>query len=79
MIKPGYVLCIRRPDEDGKVIRNQNYGVSGHMAIALFATDTHIFAVACTRDVPLMEGIGIQKISFWKERNSDIMILRMNK
>ncbi|HQI24700.1 MAG TPA: hypothetical protein PLV15_07645 [Smithella sp.] len=79
MIKPGYVLCIRRPDEDGKVIRNQNYGVSGHMAIALFATDTHIYAVACTRDVPLMEGIGIQKISFWKERNSDIMILRMNK
>ncbi len=75
VIKPGYVLCIRRPEADGVVIPGKNYGVSGHAAIALFATDTHIIALACTRDVPLMEGIGVQKISLETEKNSDIMIL----
>ena len=75
-IKPGYLLCIRRPEEDGVVIPSKNYGVRGHLAIALFATNTHIIALACTRDVPLMEGVGIQRISLKKEKNSDIMILR---
>lgn len=75
VIKPGYVICIRRPEADGVVIPDKNYGVSGHVAIALFATDTHIIALACTRDVPLMEGIGVQKLSLEKEKNSDIMIL----
>ncbi|MBN1365399.1 MAG: hypothetical protein JW976_11385 [Syntrophaceae bacterium] len=75
-IKPGDLLCIRRPKENDAVIRSRNYGASGHMAIALFTTDTHIIALACTRDVPLMEGIGIQKINFEKEGKSDIMILR---
>ncbi|MBN1471498.1 MAG: hypothetical protein JW925_06945 [Syntrophaceae bacterium] len=75
VIKPGYVLCIRRPEADSVVIPGKNYGVSGHVAIALFATDTHIIALACTRDVPLMEGIGVQKISLEREKNSDIMIL----
>jgi hypothetical protein len=75
-IKPGFLLCIRRPDAEGVVIPSKNYGASGHVAIALFATDTHIFALACTRDVPLMEGVGIQKLSLKREKNSDIMILR---
>ena len=75
-IKPGYLLCIRRPKEDGVVIPSKNYGVRGHLAIALFATNTHIIALACTRDVPLMEGVGIQRISLEKEKKSDIMILR---
>lgn len=75
-IKPGDVLCIRRPKEGSEVIPRKNYGVSGHIAIALFATDTHIIALACTRDVPIMEGVGIQKISLEVEKNSDIMILR---
>jgi hypothetical protein len=75
-MKPGYLLCIRRPEEEGVVISSKNYGVWGHVAIALFATDTHIIALTCSRDVPLMEGVGIQKISLENEKNSDIMILR---
>jgi hypothetical protein len=75
-IKPGNLLCIRWPEKDGVVIRSENYGLFGHVAIALFATDTHIFALACTRDVPRMEGVGIQKISLEIAKNSDIMILR---
>jgi len=75
-IKPGYLLCIRWPEKDGVVIRSENYGIAGHLAIALFATDTHIIALTCTRDVSLIEGIGIQKISLEIDKNSDIMILR---
>lgn len=75
-IKPGDLICLRRPEEEGRVIRSENYGVSGHVAIALFATDTHIIAIACTRDVPLMEGVGIQKLSLEREKNSDLMIFR---
>mgnify|MGYP001168861838 FL=1 len=75
-IKPGDIICLRRPEEQGRVVRNRNYGISGHVAIALFATDTHIIALACTRDVPLMEGVGIQKLSLEGEKNSDLMIFR---
>ena len=75
-IKPGDLVCIRRPEEGGVVIPTKHYGASGHMAIALFATDTHIFVLACSRDVPIMEGIGVQRISLEAEKNSDIMIFR---
>jgi hypothetical protein len=74
-IKPGYLLCTRvSQEEDGVVNRSDNYGAGGHVAIALFATDTHIIALACSRDVPFMEGIGIQKINLEINKNSDIMI-----
>lgn len=75
-VKPGYLVCIRRPEEGGVVNPSKHYGVCGHMAIALYATDTHIIVLACSRDVPIMEGIGVQKISLESEKNSDIMILR---
>lgn len=75
-IKPGDLVCIRRPEEGGVVIPTKHYGASGHMAIALFATDTHIIVLACSRDVPIMEGIGVQRISLEAEKNSDIMIFR---
>lgn len=75
-VKPGYLVCVRRPEEGGVVNPSKHYGASGHMAIALFATDTHIVVLACSRDVPIMEGIGVQKISLEAEKNSDIMILR---
>lgn len=76
LIKPGDLLCIRRPEEQGVVVPDEDYGISGHVAIALFATDTYIVALACTRDVPVMEGIGVQKLSLEREKNSDIMVLR---
>jgi hypothetical protein len=75
-IKPGDLICLRRPEEQGVVIREEDYGISGHVAIALFATDSYIIALACTRDVPVMEGIGVQKLSLEREKNSDMMILR---
>ncbi|MDR1365880.1 MAG: hypothetical protein LBJ03_02185 [Holosporales bacterium] len=77
-IKPGDVLCIRRAKQ-GRVNRYTNYGDSGHMAVALFATDTHLLVLACTRDAPFMEGIGLQKISLQTEENSDLMFLRYKK
>jgi hypothetical protein len=75
-IKPGDLICLRRPEEQGVVIPEEDYGISGHVAIALFATDTYVIALACTRDVPVMEGIGVQKLSLEREKNSDIMVLR---
>ncbi|MDR1032165.1 MAG: hypothetical protein LBL30_03555 [Holosporales bacterium] len=46
-IRPGDILCIRRAKQ-GRVNRYANYGDSGHMAVALFATDTHLLVLACT-------------------------------
>ncbi|MDR1475189.1 MAG: hypothetical protein LBI30_01550 [Holosporales bacterium] len=74
-VQPGDILCIRRGKKQ-KVNREISYGDSGHMAVALFATDTYILALACTRDAPLMEGIGIQKINLEDEEDSDVMLLR---
>ncbi len=75
-VRAGDIICIRRPEIGEKVERHRSYGTSGHMAIALFVTKTHILALACTRDAPIMEGIGIQKISLETEKDSDIMFLR---
>ena len=62
-IKPGYLICIRRPEEDGVVIPRKNYGVRGHVAIALFATDTHIIALACTRVFRLWKELVFKRLA----------------